>query len=121
MESETKKFLDAEKAAEELVVTLSKLKQEVESYDSASKELDKIREKLSEFIVETHDVVEDSHKVLKTIKKIGGPEILEILNNLMNQFEESEVANKKRYSLLTTLISVTGLLVIASIILHILY
>jgi len=82
MPQETDKFLQAEEAAEKLTETLKKLHTEATSYQTAKKELDAVRQRLLGLIESTEKVVVDTQETIKTLKAIGGPEILKRLNNL---------------------------------------
>ncbi|NQU67370.1 MAG: hypothetical protein HQ510_05450 [Candidatus Marinimicrobia bacterium] len=117
MESETQKFLEAEKVADELVETLTKLKSEVESYDSATKELNEVREDLNKFIELTKDVVVDSHETLKTIKAISGPKIIERLQQIESLLSKEADIHKANNKTLTILISIVIVLAIIPIVL----
>lgn len=85
MAEETERFLEAEKRAEELVDTLNKLHQEIQSYQSATDLLNSVREKLVGFINASQDIVKDSHEVILLLKSIGGPEIIEKINGVSNE------------------------------------
>lgn len=82
MPQETDKFLQAEEAAEKLTETLKKLHSETTSYQTAKGELDAIRQRLLGFIESTEKVATDTQEIIKTLKNIGGPEILKRLDNL---------------------------------------
>lgn len=102
MEQDTQKFLEAEKKADELVETLKKLKSEVESYDTASKELNIVREDLEKFLTSTKEIADDSHEALNTIKSIGGPEILDRLKKI----EDRQQSDTKRLTIILSVIIV---------------
>jgi len=76
MEKDVEKFLQAEESAEKLIQTLEKLQTEAKSYQCATNELGVVRNKLLELIESTKDVASNSYEVIKTLKDIGGPEIL---------------------------------------------
>ena len=82
MSQETDKFLQAEESAEKLTETLKKLHTEATSYQTAKKELDVVRQRLLGLIESTEKVAADTQEIIKTLKDIGGPEILKRLNNL---------------------------------------
>jgi len=82
MPQETDKFLQAEEAAEKLTETLKKLHSEATSYQTAKKELDTVRQRLLGLIESTEKVAADTQEIIKTLKAIGGPEILKKLDNL---------------------------------------
>ncbi len=85
MEKETQEFLKAEEAAGKLVQTLEKLKAEGISYQTASEELDKVRDRLVNLIQSTEEVVKGSREIVGVLKEIGGPEILDRLSRLKEQ------------------------------------
>ena len=82
MEKETQKFLEAEETATKLVDTLNQLHTEATSYQNAATELELVRQQLTGLIESTKEVVVSSHEVVKTLKKIGVPEVLVRLNRL---------------------------------------
>ena len=88
MEPEVKKFLQAEETTEKLVKTLKQLHTEAESYISARTELDKVRERLLSLIESTESAVHGSKDIIKLLKEIGGPEILERLTTLEEKSSE---------------------------------
>lgn len=88
MEKEKEKFLKAEEAANELVDTLTKLLIEVKSYQTATEELEKVRQSLLQLIESTEVIARDSHQIIKILKEIGGPEILDRLSKLENKLTE---------------------------------
>ena len=82
MPQETEKFLQAEEAVEKLTETLKKLHLETTSYQTAKEELDAVRQRLLGLIESTEKVATDTQEIIKTLKAIGGPEILKRLDNL---------------------------------------
>jgi len=84
MEKETKKFLEAEETAEKLVQNMKKLNSEAMSYKTATKELDKTRQRLIGLADSTQRVANGSLDVIRTLKEIGGPKILSSLEKLEN-------------------------------------
>lgn len=82
MENETQKFLEAEETAKKLVHTLEQLHTEATSYQAATGELESVRKRLVEFIESTGQIVKDSHRSIKLLTEMGGPEILSRLNRL---------------------------------------
>ncbi|HDD43307.1 MAG TPA: hypothetical protein ENG63_00395 [Candidatus Desulfofervidus auxilii] len=79
MEKETERFLQAEETAAKLVETLKQLHTEATSYQTATKELDVVRQRLLKLIESTEKIATNSHEVIEILKKIGGPEILDRL------------------------------------------
>lgn len=91
MEKETQKFLEAEETAAKLVETLKQLYSESTSYQMATKELDVVRQQLLNLIESTEKVVSNSHEIVRILKEIGGPEILNRLTKIEDKLSE-EVA-----------------------------
>lgn len=89
MSQETEKFLQAEKDAENLVLVLKGLQDEIAAYQSATHDLDAVRTQLVEFIASTHKVVEDTYECVKTLKNIGGPQIIAGINGLEQQISDT--------------------------------
>lgn len=106
MEKEVQEFLEAEETAEKLVQTLKKLHTEATSYQTATKELDTVRQRLINLIESTEKVVNGSHEVVKILKGIGGPEILNRLMKLEDKSSEEFAKQSKSLEKLKTLIIV---------------
>lgn len=106
MEKEVQEFLEAEETAEKLVQTLKKLHTEATSYQTATKELDTVRQRLINLIESTEKVVNGSHEVVKILKEIGGPEILNRLMKLEDKSSEEFAKQSKSLEKLKTLIIV---------------
>lgn len=106
MEKEVQEFLEAEETAEKLVQTLKKLHTEATSYQAATKELDTVRQRLISLIESTEKVVNGSHEVVKILKEIGGPEILNRLMKLEDKSSEEFAKQSKSLERLKTLIMV---------------
>jgi len=107
MEKEAEKFLQAEETAVKLVKTLKQLHTEATSYQSATRELDTVRQRLLDLIKSTERVASGSHEVIKILKEIGGPEILNKLAKLENKSTEEFAKQSKSLEKLKTLIIVT--------------
>lgn len=82
MEKEVRRFLEAEEAANEVLVALKALYAEVESYKTAKDQLDAVRNRLAEFIDSTERLLIKSHEIVGILKEIGGPEILDMLKKI---------------------------------------
>ncbi len=106
MEKEVQEFLGAEETAEKLVQTLKKLHTEATSYQTATKELDTVRQRLISLIESTEKVVNGSHEVVKILKEIGGPEILNRLMKLEDKSSGEFAKQSKSLERLKTLIMV---------------
>ena len=88
MEKEAEKFLKAEETANKLVETLKQLHKEANSYQTATKQLDDVRQKLLSLIESSEKVVNGSHEVIKILKEIGGPEILNKIGEVKDKIDE---------------------------------
>ena len=106
MEKEVQEFLEAEETAEKLVQTLKKLHTEATSYQTATKEFDTVRQQLISLIESTEKVVNGSHEVVKILKEIGGPEILNRLMKLEDKSSGEFAKQSKSLERLKTLIMV---------------
>lgn len=107
MEKEAEKFLQAEETAVRLVETLKQLHTEATSYQTATKELDTARQRLLNLIESTERIVGVSHEVIKILKEIGGPEILNRLAKIENISTEEFTKQSEGMDKLRTLIIVT--------------
>jgi hypothetical protein len=107
MERDVQKFLDAEETAEQLVQTLKQLYTEVTSYQTATKELEVVRQRLVGLIESTEKLANGSHEVVGILMKIGGPEILNRLEDLQNKSSEKFAKQTERLNKLKILIMVT--------------
>jgi len=104
MVEEAQEFLEAEEAAAKLVQTLEKLQAEGISYQTATGELDEVRDRLVNLIQSTEEVVKGSHEVVEVLKKIGGPEILSRLTTLEEQSGQEFAGQSKSLGRLHTLL-----------------
>ena len=107
MEKEAERFLQAEETAVKLVETLKQLHTEATSYQTATKELDTVRQRLLNLIESTERIASGSHEVIKILKEIGGPEILNMLVKLENKSIEEFAKQSKGMNKLKILIIVT--------------
>lgn len=120
IEKEAEKFLQAEETVFKLVETLKQLHTEATSYQTATKELEIVRQRLLNLIESTERIARDSHEVIKILKAIGGPEILDRLSKLENQSIEEfskqlKVMDKVKILIIITLASSTAALIIGII------
>ncbi|ROL58140.1 hypothetical protein D9V87_08505 [Bacteroidetes/Chlorobi group bacterium MS-B_bin-24] len=95
MDKEVQKFLEAEETAVKLVETLKLLYNEATSYQTATKELDKVRQRLLSLIESSERIVDGSHQIIKILKEIGGPEILNRILELENKLTSDFVILKE--------------------------
>lgn len=107
METETQKFMEAEETAEKLVHTLQALHSEATSYQTATKELDTVRQQLLELIESTEKVVIDSHESIKVLKDIGGLEILSKLEQIEANSTQQFASQSKRFDKLNMIVLLT--------------
>ena len=110
MEKEAVKFLQAEETAVRLVETLKQLHTEATSYQTATKELDTVRQRLLNLIESTERIASGSHEVIKILKEIGAPEILNRVAKLENKLgkeftEQSKGMHKLKILIIVTLAS----------------
>lgn len=110
MANEVEKFLQAEQFAQELVQTLEQLKNETNSYKTSKETLDAVKQKLSGLIDSNLSIAKDTHEVVKMLKSIGGPEILNRISVL------SEHLDRMR-PLVVIALSVAGLSLIGIVVL----
>ena len=106
MEKEAERFLQAEEIAVRLVETLKQLHTEATSYQTATRELDAVRQRLLNLIESTEKIVSGSYEVIKILKEIGGSEILERLAKLEESVSEEFTEQSKGINKLKTLIIV---------------
>jgi len=106
MSQEAKKFLEAEQSAEHLVQMLADLKHEAVSYNSSTKELDAVRQKLVSLIDSIQAIAKDTHEVVKIVKAIGGPEILSGINSHSQKLKEQSDIRDDQFSRLRLFIFV---------------
>jgi hypothetical protein len=104
MARESEKFLQAEESAEQLVQALNELKKEAVSYKSSQYELDTVRQRLVSLIDSIQGVVKDTHEAVKTLKSIGGPEILSGINSHSQKLIEHSDIRDQQYSRLRVLV-----------------
>ncbi len=86
---DTEDFLKAEESVNNLINTLEKLQNEVNSYQDATNEIALARDKLIELIDSVKDISKGSYEVVKLLKEIGGPEILERIGKVENELFNS--------------------------------
>jgi len=107
MEQEARMFLEAEETAEKIVQNLKQLHNEITSYQTATKELDAVRQRLSGLIESIEKVASGSYEVIKILKEIGGPEILNRITNVENKVSEESANQSKNLKNLKILIILT--------------
>ena len=118
MNADQKAFLDAEATAEQLVSTLDKLKEEIESFQTAKSDLSAVRDKLERLIEASASIGADTQEVVKNIKRIGGPELMERIEKSKVTLEEristAEATIQKRMGRLQLMVILVGLISVAS-------
>ena len=90
MDPENQKFLEAEQSAENLVNTLRQLHAEGVSYQTATKELDVARAQLVALVEKMQLIANGSLEAVKTLRDIGGPEILRRIAQLEERIEKAQ-------------------------------
>lgn len=88
MAQAVEKFLSAEENAERLVEVLTALQKEISSYQTATMELDQVREGLLQFVRTASQVAEGMNTAVELLRSIGGPEILAGLDELARKMDE---------------------------------
>ncbi|ROL56727.1 hypothetical protein D9V84_06790 [Bacteroidetes/Chlorobi group bacterium Naka2016] len=91
MEKDAEKFLQAEETAVELVKTLKQLHTEATSYQTATKELDAVRQQLIGLIESTEKIASGSYEVIKILKEIGALEILNRITSVEKRVGEESL------------------------------
>lgn len=118
MNADQKAFLDAEETAEQLVTTLAKLKSEIESFDTAKKDLSAVRSKLEQLIAAFSSIGEDTKAVVENLKRIGGPELMDRITKsqkaLEDRLSQTEETIRRRTGKLQVLIILVGLVALAA-------
>lgn len=107
METETQKFLEAEETAMKLISTLQKLNTEATSYQTATHELDTVRKRLVGLVEATQNIAKESHEVVKTLRNIGGPAILNRLAQVEKRITEDSSSQAKAIARLNVLVALT--------------
>jgi gas vesicle protein len=98
MDPENQKFLEAEQSAENLVNTLRQLHAEGVSYQTATRELDAVRTQLVTLIEKMQLIANGSLEAVKTLRDIGGPEILRRITQLEEKIERAQQMATKQVS-----------------------
>jgi hypothetical protein len=107
MDPENQKFLEAEQSAENLVNTLRQLHAEGVSYQTATKELDAARAQLVALIEKMQLIANGSLEAVKTLRDIGGPEILRRITQLESKLVQESATHSRQLGRLTILIILT--------------
>jgi len=84
-------FLDMQKEAEELVLSLKKLNDEIRRYKSSKEQLQDLNDKLSGFIEETMKLTEKSAKIIENTANLTPSKIdnkVEEISKRLDRFEE---------------------------------
>jgi hypothetical protein len=95
MENEVERFLNAEQTAEKLVETLKELQKEAQSYDTAAKDLESVRQQLLTLIDTTKEICEISYNAIKTLREVNGPEIITKLGQVEGIVTQSDISLQK--------------------------
>ena len=113
MDDRQKNILKLEQDASRLVDGLAALKREVLSYRAATDELNKTRTSLADFLEETQNLTQQSHKLIATINEIGSSKIFTELEALRTASDENAKREAKRSTLLGIIL---GLLVFLQVV-----
>lgn len=87
MEEETRRFLEAEERANQLVDALEKLFEETNSYQSAKKELDQVRRELVNLIEVLREIIVGNREITRILGGINAQDIIQKLITLEDRFE----------------------------------
>jgi uncharacterized phage infection (PIP) family protein YhgE len=82
MSAETEGFLDAERAVNQLLTDLERLKGEVEGYANAKQTLETTRTQVDDVLRKLSQLAERSHDVIEALGKVGTSEILQQIDAL---------------------------------------
>lgn len=96
MSDQHNRFLEAERIASQLVERLNLLMKEAKSYEGATGELDSARKGVMKLCEDLARIASETEKAILIIKDIGGPAILEGINNLDNEFKKHSTALTER-------------------------
>ena len=88
MMDEAERLLDAEAAVQELLQDLVRLKDEVDSYSTASKCLDEAKDGLNGLVSRVGDLAAGAVGIIDTLGKIGTPEIIGKIDGLVESLSE---------------------------------
>ncbi len=116
MTQETDQFLQAEEAAEKLVNALQNLHTSVNSYKTATEDLNLVRERLIQFINSTEVLAKNTHELIKTVNEIGAPQILAKLEVILREISDESSKNVQRHSQLKTFSMISIAILIMSLI-----
>ena len=106
-QQEGQRFLQAEETVEKLAQTLKQLQTEAASYAGARQELDSVRTRLLGLIDSTEQLTVASHGIIKVLREIGAPQIMDRLLRIENQSTEEFTAQSKHLGKLKSLIVIT--------------
>ena len=102
MNKDTDNFLQAEDTAVKLVETLQELHNEATSYQSATQELETVRQHLIGLIESTENIANVSYEIINTLKQIGTMEILNRLEKLrLNLNQATDSINENSQEIIT--------------------
>ena len=102
MNKDTDNFLQAEDTAVKLVETLKELHNEATSYQSATQELETVRQHLIGLIESTENIANVSYEIINTLKQIGTMEILNRLEKLrLNLNQATDSINENSQEIIT--------------------
>lgn len=103
MDDRQQHILKLEEDANRLVDGLASLKKEVESYKTATVEIERARASLAAFLGETQKLTQQTHKLLATMNEIGSSEIF------------GQMAAIKKRSTAGTVLLAAGLVVVITL------
>lgn len=92
MDTDVQRFLDAEEAAVHLAEVLTRLVDEVGSYQTAGEALDQAASSVGGLAARCADIVEQLGSLARTLRSIGTPELLRGLEVLISKVDMLNVA-----------------------------
>ena len=120
MSDHTDRFLEAEQMAQGLLQALQQLRDETVSYKNSTEQLNEVRDRLSSFIEKTERISQDTHELIKVLKEIGGPEILDGIGVVSNDVKAMSVSSAQQLKRIKLLITATLIFSILGFVLGIL-
>lgn len=116
MAKEDDEFLIAEQKVNDLVETLSKLKDEAGSYQTAKNALETVRVTLMGLIISVQAVAKDSQEVVRILKGIGGPQIFSSIEKVSKKLDELNQDYSDRLQFLKVFMVLTFFISILSLV-----
>lgn len=113
-----KKMIELISETENLVKTLSVLKQEIESYEVAKNNLIEVKTKLAEYNESTLELTKSISQYTKELHKLVNSDLIQKINEIIKQNNSNFNFIRKSFKLTYILVGVSILLSIVSIVLR---